>query len=83
MEKPTLKELTVDPSPDIATAIGKIRDQLEVNLGYFGKTDRETLEILQGHIEDQLREIERIAKKQDVRYHSIRNVPNEALGVEA
>lgn len=47
-----------DPSPNITTAISKIRDQMKVNLTYFSKDDAETLALLQSHIEDQLYEIE-------------------------
>lgn len=55
--------MSVDPSRTVTEAIGKIREQMKVNLTYFdhAPNDRETLRILQGHIEDQLKEIERIS----------------------
>lgn len=43
-------------------AVQNIRKQLAVNLDYFSGPDRTTLEILQGHIEDQLVQIEGFAK---------------------
>lgn len=52
--------LRPDPSPHVEDAIAKIRKQLDVNLEYFSGNDRETLAILQGHIKDQLQEIELI-----------------------
>lgn len=47
-----------DPSMDIAEAIEKIREQMRVNLTYFSEPDRTTLDLLQSHIETQLKEIE-------------------------
>lgn len=50
----------IDPSMTEQEAISKIRQQLDVNLSYFVRhNERETLAILQTHIEDQLKELDR------------------------
>ena len=53
--------VSIDPLPNIQVALKKIRKQLKVNLAYAkdGPLDMFTLSILQTHIEDQLKEIER------------------------
>ena len=48
----------------IKSEMDKIREQMKVNLEYFdhNKSDQSTLEILQGHIEDCLQNIERLTQ---------------------